>query len=327
MIPAAIQAEFPAARRRAIDAGADPDEVKYLGAGAEGILFLDRGIVYKVGRRKSLANEARALDELGELGAPVPQLVRYDRSNNVVVREHVEGRPGRWADARRLREVYDQEIRPALRAIDFSCGEFKEDSFIIREDGEAIMVDLGFLCPVGKRLVRDIELRMRSLDTAPIPVDSPWGADGRWFDLQSDIRFALSDGDITTAQAREWADEMERVFGPEAVRDLRSLIGIQNPSSRAYLPLSIIDKYVPLMRQLGVSEVARSSRGFLTAYRRAGGDPNKLSDDWRRKRENFIKRHMAQVKKRKEKLWQDGQPTRRHLALIAWAYSPSSRSL
>jgi hypothetical protein len=290
--------------------------VEYLGAGAEGILFLDRGIVYKVGRRKSLTNEARALDELGEMGAPVPLLVRYDRNNNVVVREHVDGRPGRWSDERKLRDMYDREIKPALKSIDFSCGEFKEDSFIIREDGEAIMVDLGFLCPVGKRLVREIELRMRDL-----------GPEDSWFDLQSDIRFALSDGDITTTQAHEWADEMERVFGPEAVRDLRSLIGIQNPPSYAYLSLSAIDKYVPRMRRLGVSEVARSGRGFLTAYRRAGGDPNRLSDDWRRKRENFIKRHMAQVKERGEKLWQDGQPTRRHLALIAWAYSPNVAKL
>ena len=95
--------------------------------------------------------------------------------------------------------------------------------------------------------------------------------------------------------------------------------------SYPYLPMSAIRKYEPLMRAQDVSVVARSARGFLTAYKKAGGDPNKLSDAWDKKREAFVKRHMAQVKKRKEKLWKDGEPTRRHLALIAWAYSPASK--
>jgi hypothetical protein len=94
-----------------------------------------------------------------------------------------------------------------------------------------------------------------------------------------------------------------------------------------YLKLSVIDKYVPEMRRRGVSKVARSGRGFLAAYRRAGGKPNQVPDKWDLKRDNFIKRHMAQVKKRGEPLWKDGQPTNRHLALIAWAYSPSASRL
>jgi hypothetical protein len=36
---------------------------------------------------------------------------------------------------------------------------------------------------------------------------------------------------------------------------------------------------------------------------------------------------MAQVSMRKEALWKDGQPSRRHLALIMWAYSPGLSSL
>ncbi len=37
---------------------------------------------------------------------------------------------------------------------------------------------------------------------------------------------------------------------------------------------------------------------------------------------------MAQVVKRREPLWeQDGSPTRRHLALVAWAYSPEPEKL
>lgn len=90
-----------------------------------------------------------------------------------------------------------------------------------------------------------------------------------------------------------------------------------------YLPLSLITPLENEMKERGVSKVARSSRGFLTAYRDAGGRENRLSDWWQNRRDNFVKRHMAQVKKRDESLWNDdGRPSRRHLALIAWAYTP-----
>ena len=80
------------------------------------------------------------------------------------------------------------------------------------------------------------------------------------------------------------------------------------------LSLKTIKKYEPEMRRLKVSEVARSRRGFTTAYKRAGGDPNKLSDSWKRKRLAFIARHGVQYHKKPS--------TRRRLALIAWAYDP-----
>jgi len=90
-----------------------------------------------------------------------------------------------------------------------------------------------------------------------------------------------------------------------------------------YLPLSVIKPLEKEMKERGVSEVARSPRGFLAAYRKAGGRENRLSDWWQNRRDNFVKRHMAQVKKRDEALWDDdGRPSRRHLALIAWAYTP-----
>lgn len=81
-----------------------------------------------------------------------------------------------------------------------------------------------------------------------------------------------------------------------------------------WLSLKTIKKYEPDMRRLKVSEVARSPRGFLTAYKRAGGVAENLSEAWKRKRNAFIARHLAQYKK---------NPTpRRKLALIAWAYKP-----
>ena len=77
-----------------------------------------------------------------------------------------------------------------------------------------------------------------------------------------------------------------------------------------------------------MSEVARSKRGFLHRYLTVGGEVDLLGFDdkgveWVRRRENFIKRHMAQVQNRGERLWHDGRPTRRHLALVAWAYTPN----
>lgn len=73
----------------------------------------------------------------------------------------------------------------------------------------------------------------------------------------------------------------------------------------------------------GVSKVARSSRGFMRAYQRAGSWKN-LSPEWKRKRNAFVARHMAQGKS--EQLWKDGKPSRRALALIMWAYMPPGRS-
>ena len=64
----------------------------------------------------------------------------------------------------------------------------------------------------------------------------------------------------------------------------------------------------------GVSEKARSRGQFIDQYREAGGNPNRLSEFWRRKRNGFVARHMSQYRVDKGK--------RRRLALIAWAYDP-----
>lgn len=78
-----------------------------------------------------------------------------------------------------------------------------------------------------------------------------------------------------------------------------------------FMPLAHVLKHVPEMERLGVSEVARSARGFLTAYR-AAGTSAKLPAEWRQKRVNFIKRTLVQYK---------ANPTyRRWLALVAWAF-------
>lgn len=97
--------------------------------------------------------------------------------------------------------------------------------------------------------------------------------------------------------------------------------------SHKFLPLTTIKRYEDQAKKRGVSEVARGPSGFLPAYKRAGSAA-KLTDDWKDKREGFIARHMAQVEDRNEPLWDtDGRPSRRHLALIMWAYSPVASTL
>lgn len=88
-------------------------------------------------------------------------------------------------------------------------------------------------------------------------------------------------------------------------------------SSYPYLPLSTVEEFVPAAGDLGPQE-----KDFLGAYRDARGEPDLLSDRWDKKRALFISQAMARARVRKEPLWEDGEPTPLHLALIVWAYSP-----
>lgn len=82
------------------------------------------------------------------------------------------------------------------------------------------------------------------------------------------------------------------------------------------MSLNSVLRYEPEMKRLGVSEVARSPRGFLTAYKKLGRTI-RHSDGWMSKRSAFIARHLVQYRR---------NPTyRRWLALVAWAYKPDGR--
>ena len=86
------------------------------------------------------------------------------------------------------------------------------------------------------------------------------------------------------------------------------------------MPLSEVLKYEQEAKEKGVSDVARSSSGFLGQYKKYK-DFDKFKDkkasnsnmDWDDKRATFIARHLAQYKE---------NPTRRRkLALAMWAAS------
>jgi len=95
---------------------------------------------------------------------------------------------------------------------------------------------------------------------------------------------------------------------------------------RQWLPISTTRGAVKAAKARGVSKTARGKGGFWPAYQRAKGK-SRLSEDWQAKRDAFVARHMAQVEGSDESLWKDGEPTRRHLALAVWAYSPHRKRL
>lgn len=99
-----------------------------------------------------------------------------------------------------------------------------------------------------------------------------------------------------------------------------------NPTHHA-LPLAEVKRWRALAARSGVSEVARGPSGFLRQYEAAKGRLDRLSPEWRAKREAFLARHLAEVERRGEPMFKDGMPTRHHLALIMWAYSPEPSRL
>lgn len=91
-----------------------------------------------------------------------------------------------------------------------------------------------------------------------------------------------------------------------------------------YLSRAKVKKYLPQMIERGVSKVARKN-GFTRIYL-SGENPRLLmatrNQSWHDKRHNFLKRQLASG----NRLYDfDGKPSRFHLALIAWAYSPSPK--
>lgn len=104
-------------------------------------------------------------------------------------------------------------------------------------------------------------------------------------------------------------------------------------AERTWLALATVQALEPYIAARGVSKVARSKRGFIRAYEAAEGHPNTLAVDkysgqhWRDRRNGFVARHVEQARLAGEPWWKDGEPTGRHLALIAWAYTPTPQRL
>lgn len=111
-----------------------------------------------------------------------------------------------------------------------------------------------------------------------------------------------------------------------------------------FLPLSVVIKYEKIAEEYGVSEVARglksskkTDEGFLEVYKRVK-NPSKLQyiltkkdnykgQDYNSFRNTFIKARLGQIKAAKTPLFYSsgkykGLPTKQHIILIMYAYSP-----
>ena len=103
-------------------------------------------------------------------------------------------------------------------------------------------------------------------------------------------------------------------------------------SEYPYMPLFKIKEFIPMMKDKKVSIVSRK-KGFLRRLMFVKGRYDRLGyvnrtnyEKWLQRRENFIRRHLAQVEKRDEPLYDiDNMPTRRTLSFYAWGFDPSPR--
>lgn len=166
--PEVVQAELPAIIDRLNAAGYDGD-FQILGAGMTSVVLLDEatGRAFKVARHlpgdaAMIADEYDFLTSLVHTDAVafLPDAFSYDPEAGVLVREGIEGRAGGWG-TRGLREVYDVIVKAARQA-GWSHPEFKENSFVIRDDGTIVMVDVGFSQRIGPRFVAWLEDQLAS---------------------------------------------------------------------------------------------------------------------------------------------------------------------
>lgn len=91
------------------------------------------------------------------------------------------------------------------------------------------------------------------------------------------------------------------------------------------LPLRTVLRWEGYAAARRVSEVARSSRGFVRALE-AAGSVRALSPAWQRERENFLARHLPQILGSEGDRWlaSSGLPTDHALAVLMWAYWPAN---
>jgi hypothetical protein len=105
---------------------------------------------------------------------------------------------------------------------------------------------------------------------------------------------------------------------------------LTNPGTPKVMTYAAAHRWETVAAAQGVSAVARSARGFMRAYQRAG-TWSKLPEFWKRRRNAFVARHMAQVPMTGEDLWKVDRktgkrvPSRRCLALIMWAFLPPGK--
>ncbi len=161
--------ELPEAFRRAVRAGANPP-LDYVGAGQYGIVFCDEsGAAWKVARlghgedprfmTEQFGNEYEwMLDAAGTpIAGNVARVYAFHPEEIVVERECVDGRPGTWADGTRLSRIHNRIHKVMGRERNWSSPEFKEDSYVVKDNGTPILVDISMVQRYGMNLAGWIE--------------------------------------------------------------------------------------------------------------------------------------------------------------------------
>jgi len=108
-----------------------------------------------------------------------------------------------------------------------------------------------------------------------------------------------------------------------------------------WMKLDEVIRSIPAMHTQGVSTVARgidkskqTKEGWVQAYIATDGDPIAMAkrltgrsewETWKDRRMQFLARHLKQIEDRNESLWKNGEPSRHHLALVAWGYTPTPK--
>ncbi len=290
--------------RRAVAAGADADSIRYFSAGGEGVLFRDKtGRVFKVGRLHGVRNgfgdgdilnplqsEAEAGAALAEHGL-APRVHKYDKDHDVIVRDHVEGRHGSWADASKLWDHHQVKIAKTLRDAGFTRPEFKEDSYIFGADGSPKIVDVGFTNPMGKRLAA----QLRAMEISP---SSP-----RQFDIQTDVNNAVEDGALTYPEARDMLmrlkPEMQQ-HGMSILNDRAKRLGIPmgaSPEAPATTPPAQgpkLDPNLATSAKVG-DKVTLTTGGTAVTYTRTPSGWNEFGDAKDKRHANIDASHMAKL--------------------------------
>lgn len=87
-------------------------------------------------------------------------------------------------------------------------------------------------------------------------------------------------------------------------------------AQHSFLPVRAVLALVPLARGIG-----KRRTPFVAAYAMAGGE-ERLDERWKTMRSRALDRILPVGQ-----LWQGGVPTRAHLDLIMWAYSPTPERL
>lgn len=205
------------ALRRAEESGADIDALTYVGAGAEGLVLAEDAIAYKIAWNKthSLARTAEVLFILQESEARgyVVPIIDYFPEQEVIAMEYIERAPAPWGMRARGRNDTYEVVKRALRRRDLSAPEYKEDSFIFSGQlGHFVMVDLGFVHAMGRRLLRETAERVEGIEHE---------VDVR--DLSVDIAFLKRERYIDARTLQEWR-EIIRQARPWEYADLEDML-------------------------------------------------------------------------------------------------------